>query len=96
MDSPLFMADQDMLDVRVKQFIIEIDNRAARKTENGIDAFFMQAFDDGLRTSNFTHRVILYVIGPDRPAAGLDVTLCLEIRMILWGRAGFWAEFIRA
>ena len=55
MDGSLLVTDKDMLNIRIEQFVIQINDRAARKTENNADTFFLQALDDRLCTCHFSH-----------------------------------------
>jgi hypothetical protein len=41
MDRTLFMANQDMSDIRPRQFVINIQNRPTGITKDGIHAFFL-------------------------------------------------------
>jgi hypothetical protein len=51
MRGALLVADQDVFDLRVEQSVVRRQNRAARITENYVDAFGDQALDDDLPSS---------------------------------------------
>ena len=52
----LLVADQDVFNLGIEQSVVGGQNRAARITEDYVDAFGDQAFDDDLRSAKFLHR----------------------------------------
>ena len=56
MRGALFVADEDVLDLRIEQGVVSGQNRAARITENYVDALGDKALDYDLGTSQFLHR----------------------------------------
>ena len=59
----LFVTDQDMPNVGFYQFIIDIDDGAARKTKNGIHALFFQYGHQNLGSGHFHGFIHLCVEG---------------------------------
>jgi len=55
----LFMADENVLDLRVEQRIVSRQDRAARIAEDDIDAFGNQTLDNDLCSRKFFHSPIL-------------------------------------
>ena len=50
MHGPLLMACEDMGELHLVQFIVELQHNTARIAEHDIDALFLQAFQDSLGT----------------------------------------------
>ena len=51
MHGALFVPDQHVLDLfLLEQLVVDVEDRAARITEDVLDAFFLEAADDDFRT----------------------------------------------